>query len=92
MNISLSIFENIGSKYSCFGMLLFIFSCSDDDDYLRTRCMSCIAESNSGRIVNYLIECNNDEYLKSYAEGVRLYYKENGDTVLVRCIYGQYNN
>jgi hypothetical protein len=51
-------------------------------------CMSCIAEAHSGVTVDYFIECSEDVgFLQGYAEGRRLYYKDNGDTVRVHCIY-----
>ncbi|WP_222166654.1 hypothetical protein [Edaphocola aurantiacus] len=51
-------------------------------------CMSCIAEAHSGVTVDYFIECSEDvSFLQGYAEGRRLYYKDNGDTVKVHCIY-----
>ncbi len=50
-------------------------------------CVSCIAESISGKIVNYSIECDkSDSYLNGYIDGLRNFHKDNGDTVVVRCI------
>lgn len=57
---------------------------------VKETCMSCIAESHSGIIVDYIIKCDkSSKFLKGYADGQRVHYKENGDTVVVHCIYGQ---
>ena len=75
--------KNILSLLIVFATLL--TSCTE-----KRTCMSCIAEAQSGVMVDYFIECNEDiSFLQGYAEGRRLYYKDNGDTVAVHCIYGQ---
>lgn len=61
---------------------LFIISCKKEI------CVSCIAESDNGKIVNYVMECdNNRKYINGYVTGFNTYYKEHGDTVTVHCIY-----
>lgn len=64
--------------------ILLLMSCSKET------CMSCIAESRSGVITRYIIECNkSSKFLKGYADGLRQYYKDKGDSIVVYCIYGQ---
>lgn len=67
------------------GLLLLLFtSCKKE------RCVTCIAQANSGRIVKYTIECDaSNRYLNGYADGLREFYKNTGDTVKVQCVYGQ---
>lgn len=61
----------------------FLFSCEREQ-----RCVSCIAETNSGKIVKYVTECHTDNaYLIGFTEGLKQYYKDNGDTVTVLCTY-----
>jgi hypothetical protein len=70
-------------KIFSFLSLLFILSSCEK------KCISCIAETNSGKIVNYSTECDTDtRYLDGYYEGLKQYYKEHGDTVTVNCAYG----
>lgn len=60
-------------------------SCGKDTYY---RCVSCIAESNSGKILQYKIECSSTSgFLEGFTQGLRDFYKDNGDTATVFCIY-----
>lgn len=47
-----------------------------------------IAGGKSGKVVKHVIDCDKDaDYLKGFEDGLIQYYKENGDTVTVKCLY-----
>lgn len=54
----------------------------------RKTCISCIAEGNSGKIVQTKSECDKSlNYLNGYKDGLKQYYKNTGDSVQVHCTY-----
>ena len=71
-------------KKLTFGILLIFILASCEEE----TCASCISESLSGKIVDYDSQCYSDfRYVEGYVAGLKDYYKDNGDTVVVNCTY-----
>ncbi|MDQ0067815.1 hypothetical protein [Chryseobacterium lathyri] len=70
------------------GLLISImsfYSCAKED------CVSCIAESKAGKIVETRMACDeNSEYLVGFVNGFKQKHQEmSGDSVVVYCAYSQ---
>lgn len=53
----------------------------------RKRCVACAVENKSGVLIAVKTECDRStRYLEGYIEGLKQYYKENGDTSTVQCL------
>lgn len=77
------------SILSCLLIFCTFISCKEDKITITKldKCVSCIAESNSGKIINYTIDCfDTIEKTEDYYKGLSQYYVDHGDTVTVKCI------
>lgn len=61
------------------------YSCAKED------CVSCIAESKAGKIVETRMACDeSSEYLVGFVNGFKEKHQEiSGDSVIVHCAYSQ---
>lgn len=69
-----------------FILILFLFfSCSKED------CVTCIAESKPGKIIETRLACDKDnEYLRGFINGFKEKHNENTtDSITVHCAYSE---
>ncbi|MEG0926304.1 hypothetical protein [Chryseobacterium sp.] len=66
-------------------VLLLFFSCSKED------CVTCIAESKSGKIIETRLACDKDsEYLRGFINGFKERHREGtNDSTKVYCAYSE---
>jgi len=72
-------------RIGCFISIMLFHSCAKED------CVSCIAESKAGKIVETRMACDeSSEYLVGFVNGFKQKHQEtSGDSVIVHCAYSQ---